>query len=175
MSRRASYDAIKQKVIDDVDRVGWSAIAVFPTGEDPGWPYSYPFIYTIGFALRGWPDVIVVGLPHGVGHQLCHNAFEQMKEGGPWVVGQERDDVLESFTMRVGSVSPDRRDEHLTITGWYYDRVAEEVITAATDDRDRLGIVPWKAVQIVWPDAVGKFPDDELYDFEGCPQVLLDD
>ncbi|MBO9579517.1 MAG: DUF4262 domain-containing protein [Sphingobium sp.] len=46
-----------RRIQENIDRYGQFLMAVFPTRDDPG----HPFVYTIGNALKGLPELIIVG------------------------------------------------------------------------------------------------------------------
>lgn len=51
---------------------GWMVQSVFPTQEMPG----PSFAYTIGLHDQGVPEVLVIGLPAPVGHQLLNDVAQ---------------------------------------------------------------------------------------------------
>ena len=70
LQRRAAM--VDQKVLEDIERAGWSDMSVFPTDDEPG-PY---FNYTIGLAEKyDHPDLIVLGMPSHVAHGTLWAAF----------------------------------------------------------------------------------------------------
>jgi len=77
-----------------------------------------------------------------------------IEEGGQFEVGSTSDKVLEGYDVAFAAVAPARRTELLTYASWANHRR------------------PFEALQLVLPDAAGRWPWDERYD--SVPQPLLD-
>lgn len=127
-------DAVDRKVLDDIARVGWSAIGVFPTQDDPG-PY---FTYTVGMVEQNHPDLIVTGMPMETAHGVLASAYEAIQRGNGLTPDTYADEVLQGLPVAVvevldplGDMCPMSMCQHL------------------------FGEV--HGLQLVWPDAKGKF------------------
>lgn len=138
------------KIRKDIDEIGWSAIGVFPTEDDPG----TTFTYTIG--LRDtWdhPEMIVVGLQSELAHGILSSAITGIKEGKKYGPGKYQDLISDP-------------------EGAPMDALIRVVPTPGRP-------LNWarmfhgkneSALQIMWPDENGKFPGEKGYDETRFPQ-----
>lgn len=141
--------AMFAKLHADVERDGWSYIAVFAAvGDEP----SAPFGYTIGLRGLDHPDFLITGVGHVMGHAILGGLVDRVKAGERFEDGQEVDEVLVGYKVRMRSVP--KPGYPLNMARAYYD-----------DDVT--------ALQVVWPDADHRFPGDEGYD-DTVPQPLAD-
>lgn len=144
-------DHVDQKVIDDVERYGWSSMSVAPAldSDDPmEW-----WTYTIGLSRSyGWPEMVIFGLDNKTCHALISDAIAECKarELKP-KPGIKLLDVIKGFPARLidGSSIP---DHYLGQAVWYYRHIGSD---------EEL-----KKVQLLWPDKAGIFPDDSACDPE---------
>ena len=135
------FESVMEKVRSDIERVGWSAIGVFPTDQLGG----STFTYTIG-VLTSYkhPELIVYGLPNHQAHAIISSAIAQIKEGVFFKPGERYENVLEGFDVKTRAVDPSGRP--LNVARAYYD--VDHLV----------------AVQILWPCTNGHFPGDEYVD-----------
>jgi hypothetical protein len=143
-------DAHEQKVVDDVNRIGWAVMRVRPNeGDlDPRW-----FAYTIGLAVTfGWPELICFDLDVDVAADLLNNAVEELKSKGTSPsLGMELTEVIENYRARLGSFPKKFFLDHLGWAIWFV---------------DHRGIKPpqFDCLQLLWPDKGGRFPSDPRCD-----------
>lgn len=133
-------DDLYEKVDEGIDRVGWFAIGVAPTVDDvdPG----PPFTYSIGFYnYSQHPEFIIVGLDSHVAHSILYGLFERVRAGERFEDGQLDDKTLEGYNVRFKALPPPGRP--LNVARGYF-------------EVDEL-----PALQVVWPDENGIFPDEE--------------
>lgn len=133
------FAAVLEKIRSDIERVGWSAIGVFPAaGSDP----TVVFTYTIGLTEMDHPELVIYGLPNETAHSLLYSAVEQVRAGVVFEPGQRYGKIIRDFEVYVRDVSD----------------VAE--VNAARAYYDR----PVEALQLVWPDSAGRMPfvDDDV-------------
>lgn len=135
-----SVDSLLSKTKSDIEKYGWSAVGVMPTIDDPG----PTFTYTIGFQEHGHPELIVVGLAPEVAHTMLYGLYERVKQGDVFEDGQRDNGVLDDYDVLFKAVPADGRP--LNMARNYYD----------------LDELP--ALQVVWPDAQGLFPDEWGFD-----------
>ncbi len=111
-----------------------------PEGDEEREP---DFAYTIGLTRSfGQPEVIVFGLPLGVMRSMLQALGEATRSGLPLTAGSVRGDVLEGYDVRLAPVDPSCFGEYLGQAVRYY---AGE---------------PFDALQLLWPDRDGSFPDE---------------
>jgi uncharacterized protein DUF4262 len=128
----------RQKIQDDIERVGWSVVAVM---DNP------PFAYTVGLTESyDHPELIIYGIGAKNAHQILANAVQHIKEGEVYRAGGKYSEILDGYDVEF--------------------RVHQEYpLTAATSYYRALG-KDWEALQLVWPDADGNFPGEEGMDPE---------
>ena len=125
-----------EKVRKDIAKYGWSSVGVFPSEDNP----VSPFTYSIGFLEHDHPELIVSGLPPTTAHQIIAGLYHRVKDGARFEAGQLDTEVLEGFEVKFQALPPDGRP--LNMTRRFYGR--DEV----------------PALQVLWPDREGLFPDD---------------
>ena len=138
-------EQFEKNIIDHVDSVGWSVIKVAPEsgGDDPDeW-----FAYTIGLSKTfGWPELICFGLDLADMHQILNQAVEECRRRdiSP-TLGTELIDVLKGFPARL--TEGDHISERYFGYALWFARQYGETVNL-------------RRLQLVWPDAEGRFPDD---------------
>jgi hypothetical protein len=113
---------------------GWSGIYV---GDA-----AMSFEYTIGMTEIALPELIVFGLPYRQSHMILHNAAKQMRAGGKPADGWRAGGVLESHQVAFQTLPSFVLTEFACQAAFYYEPRPVEVM------------------QVVWPDAAGRFPWD---------------
>ena len=157
-------DAFDEKLISDIGSYGWHCVHVadehHPEHADrnaalgPHPIYDAAFSYTVGLWLtRSHPELVLVGR-WKQNHAIIGAAVSVIDEGTHFEVGSNSDQVLEGYEVCFGAVTPARRAELLTYASWA--------------NRQR----PFDALQLVLPDAAGRWPWDAAYD--SVAQPLLD-
>jgi hypothetical protein len=139
-----SFDAVMAKVAADIERIGWSAIGVFPVADDPP-ERRVSYVYSVGFReFDEHPEMIVLGLEFGLGHALLAELFERIHEGERFTDAQVDGEVLKGFDVEFRELAPDGRPLNVA--------------------RRHYGLDELPALQIVWPDQNGWFPGDDACD-----------
>lgn len=147
---------LMEKVDEGIERVGWFAIGVSPTVDDvdPG-PL---FMYSIGFYnYSKHPEFIIVGLHPDQAHPMLHGLFERVRRGERFEDGQLDDGVLEGYNVRFKALPPAGRP--LNVARNYFE----------------LDELP--ALQVLWPDSNGVFPDEDGFEerFAGQQELKKED
>lgn len=144
--------AVWAEVDANIDRVGWHATGVFPTEDDHG----APFVYTVGLMEQGHPELVVIGLDPRTGHSML-NAVICETFGRPSVRdGEPMIHSASHFVLgRMGGVI-----EGLDV--WLLECTAPatwtEYLTMARRRAEAKSVEARRALQIVFPDAGGRFP-----------------
>lgn len=132
---------------------GWMVQGVFPTETSPG----FSFAYTAGLSVAGLPELVVVGLPLQGGivetflNALARRALaEEPRVGDRWTV-DENPDIAWEFAP----VSEAWTRENVTLPGRLYP------FTEVT------------ALQVLWPDDAGNYPNQESWTLGRDAQPLL--
>ena len=108
------------------------------------------FSYTVGLTSRGWPELIITGLPSTVADAFIRNAVDVQVEKGPFRSGDRTDELAEE-----GDVVFLSADDVSGMTA------TTELVRAFT------------ALQLVWPDSAGHFPWQDGYRNPSTSQPLL--
>ena len=133
-----------KELIAQIEQVGWYNVHV---AEENGFP---AYAFSIGhFFKQNHPELIVVGLPPEVAHQLLNIAVVKIvgakEEIEPY---KKYDDFTENLTVAFVPVSLEYYGEYLGYANWYYGALPK----------------PYPAMQMVWPDREGKYPWEQGYD-----------
>ena len=136
----ANAKKLMEKIEENVKgEPGWSAIGVFPEPPD----HPNPFTYTIGLMENfDHPELIIYGCKAGLAHSLIACAVDLIKKGVKLEPGRLYGEIMANYDMRIEAHPP---GPPLNWASHYYGKPAE-------------------AVQMVWPDAEGIFPDEEGFD-----------
>ena len=157
-------DGFDQKLIADVRTYGWHCLHVADEHHaehaeknavlGPHPIYDAAFSYTVGLWLtQSHPELVLVGR-WKQNHAIIASAVALIKEGQRFEVGSTSEEVLEGYDVCFTAVAPARRTELLTYASWANCRR------------------PFEALQLVLPDAAGRWPWDA--DYDSVPQPLLD-
>ncbi len=143
---RHTYDLAEVHRIVEVR--GWFDIHEAPPKELD----DITTIYTVGFALIGEPEIICVGMPHNLVTQLVAAVWRhivQPEQKSALVIGR----VYRQFAnlpMRFDTVPDGWRTTICTVTAAYYQHFYDEQ--------------QFNAIQLVWSDKKGRFPDHPQFD-----------
>lgn len=138
-------DDMDRKVYEDIQREGWSGIAVFPTKHDD--PDTLPFNYTVGLVELDHPELLVVGMNLEQGHGILSSAVNLIKHDVTFTAGTYSYLVLQG--LRVGFVrvlDPLSTEFMMSMAHRFYGEV--------------------HALQLVWPDRNDRFPWHSDYENE---------
>jgi hypothetical protein len=138
---REPTDEHERKTIDDVQNHGWHVVKVMEDSEGPG------FAYTVGLGHSfNHPELIVVGLPLDVAHDVLNHVGEKIRGGARFADGLESDGILVNRKARFREMPEAQFWNYMTWTLWFYDGPA------------------FSALQLVWPDEDGGWPWESSVD-----------
>lgn len=152
------HDAYVGRIRRLIEEHGWAVQAVAGGGDD------LPFAYTVGLAEPGDPELLVAGLPLDVAHRLLNDIVRAAQtgrvalEGGVSVAGADLDGDFSPHVFRL--VAMDRV--------YLSDRYALFNVGRAVLECPLV-----RALQVVWPDAGGRYPDEAGYDAARHPQPVF--
>jgi len=129
-----------------VDRYGWAVRHVL---ADHATVHA-PFSYTVGLTARGWPELIITGLPTDVAHTFLANAVEIQAEGTRFEPGVRSTDLTESGDVMF---------------------ILATDVTGMTATSAIVG--EFRALQLVWPDSTNTYPWEPGYRNPPEAQPLL--
>jgi hypothetical protein len=128
------YDKIRA----GIETHGHFVLTIFGTESAP------PFAYTIGLSEKYGHEIVVIGLPPEIGHPILNSAARLMA-AGQLPLNTPLVDIA-SMPVILRECSPELMGDYGIQAGRYYQR----------DDI--------KFLQLVWPDAAGRFPEDPQFD-----------
>ena len=119
---------------------GW-AVEMIPAGDSPEEP---EFAYTIGLHRSfGHPELLLVGLPPEVSHEILNLCGDRVSAGESFVDGARVGEVLEGMDVQFREVCARASfEEYVGYALWYY------------------GDESFRLMQLMWPDAEGRFPGE---------------
>jgi hypothetical protein len=149
------HDAYIEGLRLKIKQHGYTFIGVFdPEGKTPS------FVYSIGLTARGWPEVILIGnMNPRIVEIILTDLINSWKEEGRVILGDNPGAIRfadgSSHPLRVVPV-----DEEETLENWGHQ-------ARVFYDPENI-----QFVQVLWPDLLGTFPDEEGY-LERMHQPLL--
>lgn len=154
--RRSPILEVDESEDDDfvagIEEHGWQVVLIPEDEEGPGFAYSVGLFRTFGH-----PEIILFGLDLELMHGLINNMGEDVRGGAKFEPGRRVDDVLEGYSVEFREVARRHHRDYFGYAGWFYG-----------DDE-------FPAIQCVWPDMEGRFPDEpEAPDALREAQPLLD-
>jgi hypothetical protein len=136
-------DEYDHKLLADVANLGWHVVPV--AGDESGPEYSF----SVGLHFTyGHPEILVMGLPPPVAHNLINQAAALIAGGRIFRERERTDDLLQGFSCSFIPVSIDHYEAYLGYGIWFYRSLKQ----------------PFPTLQLVWPDKQGHFPWDNGYD-----------
>ena len=139
--RNVELDAVNGRNLEAIDRFGWAVIMVGPVPDEP----FAPFAYTIGLSRLDSPEVIIVGVElRRAGWILNHVGIIARDSGGidhgplPGVLSGD-------YVLDLRETSALHHDAYLGRLLWFH---------------EHFGTGRLRVLQAVWPDNLGRYPDD---------------
>ena len=115
------------------------------------------FGYTVGLAAQGIPEILIIArlAPDSL-ISIVNNAVTKLKSSSPLRLAGDYDEVIAGYAVRLREVSVAAFTEYgLIASKWAYSH----------------GITISRALQLVLPDELGRFPDEPHYNW--VPITLL--
>jgi len=134
-------DDQEKNFVSHVREHGWFRTNVFEESGSPG------FSYTTGFWLGlKAPEIIVFSLKSEIAHDVLWDVYRAIDAGTTFPVGQRLSNVFANIEAVFLPVAKPFYRERLGWSRWFY------------------GNDEWPCLQLVWPDAFGKFPWETGYE-----------
>lgn len=134
----------EQSIIDNVERVGWHVTCVGPAADSDD-PEEW-FAYTVGLSKTfGWPEFICLGLDLSTMASLLNDAVNECRAR----------EIVPSPNLLLSQVIegfPAKLVENENIPPQY--------LNSAIWFARQAGLPPPSALQMLWPDTNGVFPDE---------------
>jgi hypothetical protein len=140
---RAPQDKIDEKLLADVHRHGWHVVAVLGDEEGP------EFAYTVGLYLRTLqPEILMMGVPAEPSGRVLNVIGEYLIAGGEIVPGERYPGFVDGRDVLFRQINRRHYHDYLGCANWFY----------------RPHPDGYPALQCVWPDLEGVFPDEEGFE-----------
>jgi len=133
---------VNAEILDNIQRHGWHVMLLQANEEGPA------IAYTIGLYQHfAHPELVITGLKMPVMHSLLNYFAEQVQQGRCFRPGDVDTQVMKQGHCRFESVAIQYYYRHLGFARWFY-----------RDEDD------FPALQCLWPDGAGRFPDQPDFD-----------
>ena len=142
-------DESEQRVVDDVARHGWHVVGVNDGQDGPAFAFSIGFVQTLAH-----PEIIMFGPPIQSMWRILNTIGAQIRSGRSFSTSGLYEDVIERYACKVMPMAGGGHARCLGYAMWYARHVGD------------LGDL--SAVQCLWPDKSGRFPDDP-----GCDASIV--
>jgi Domain of unknown function (DUF4262) len=131
----STLDEHERKFVANIRKHGWLNTSVPADEEGPG------FCYTTGFWLSfKFPELITFSLKSEIAHSTYWHIFRELKSGQTFKVREPTNLIFENLNAVLLEVPERQFPDYLGWNRWFY-------------GGERFG-----CLQLVWPDADGKFP-----------------
>ena len=140
-----------RKLLADVSTHGWHCVHVRGDSQGPGYTFSVGLYRT-----HGHPELMVMGLEPEVAHPILGLAVAQIKQGHVYRDGFRDDTLLDGVDCMLRKVPPALHRKYLGYCSWFY--------------KDRPD--GFEALQILWPDSQGRYPDQAGFEMDAMPPAL---
>lgn len=152
VAEQDATDRYYAQVLTKIEEHGWMVQAVMGLPDQPD---VLSFCYTAGLALKGLPELYLIGLPIELGGAILNETAQQMVDTTVPVTNGQVLDLAYSTQFRVhGPIDAGQAEMFLA---------------------KRINEGSFVAMQVMWPDTEGRFPDEEGYDMDNYPQQVIED
>jgi hypothetical protein len=134
-------DEIEERILEDVKQCGWHLIIVPDDEEGPGFVYSVGMMHTLKH-----PEIIMFGLETDLMVDVINGMGEQIRQGQRYAEAGLAEGFLKGHACRMVPVAKHWHAEYMRYAMWHHHHTGQSGAFAA--------------VQCVWPDKRGRFPDD---------------
>lgn len=139
---RKAEDNCDAKLLFDVEREGWHVVQIY---EEPDCPQ---FAFTVGLYYQFLqPEILIMGIDLAMSAQILNGIGEAMRSGRKIVPGRY-DDFVAGYPVELAPIDLAFYEEYLGYATWFYRSLPH----------------PYPAMQCIWPDKAGVFPDESGYD-----------
>jgi hypothetical protein len=142
-------DEHEQNVLGDIARVGWSVIIIPTDDEGPGFAYSVGIMHTLDH-----PELIMFGLDGNVAALLINAMGDMVRDGRRFDAAGLYEGIIDRYACKCLAVAARWHEVYLGYAMWHRRQVG------------RIGTL--EAVQCLWPDRAGLFPDEP-----GCDPAVV--
>ena len=138
-----AVDERDRKLLSDVKEIGWQVKGILAGKHTPPYAFSIGLYYTFGH-----PEILVMGLPHTVAHQLINVAAGHIARGRVFRARERTDELAVGLPCSFVPILIKHYQHYLGFGLWFYQNLKQ----------------PFPALQLVWPDKQGRLPWESGYD-----------
>lgn len=139
---RTPADQTDRKLLSDVEEFGWHVCLIPEDDEGPGFAFTVGLLYSYGH-----PELLAIGLSPAASHGLLSGAVERIKAGQELSEGPVSD-LAYGLDLYFAPIDEAHLRAYLGYALWFYKSLG----------------APLPALQLVWPDAAGRFPWQSRHD-----------
>ncbi len=139
--RNVDLDKVDRGTLEKIDTFGWSVVMVGPVRTER----IAPFAYTIGLSRLGSPELIIVGIDIPVAGRILTKVATLVRNGTRIDQGLLPGILLGDYVLDMREMSALHHDAYLGRLPWFH---------------EHFGTGPLRVLQAVWPDDLGRYPDD---------------
>ena len=133
-------DELERNLVRSVLERGFTVLS------EPAQADSPAYSYTVGLNHRfGHPELVVLGLSRERAEALLLVAAKAVKAGARLEVDSTNEELLQDYPCRIGPVDRAQHRAYLGYARWFYRGDS------------------FTALQVVWPDRKGRFPDNQEF------------
>jgi len=139
--RQTELETTDKKVLEDIERFGWSVMQVTSDRITPGWSYTIGLHETLK-----QPELIVLGLQGDLAHSVLNEAATQLKNGLRLEDGHRVRELLANVECEFKRIEQRWLSQVMGFATWFN------------------GNEEFPVFQIVYPDLENRFPWEESFD-----------
>jgi len=148
--RGRELDKSESKLLDDIEKFGWSVMHIRPEHGIPGWSFTIGVYDTVGK-----PEIITVGLKDTVAHSVLNDAAKRLQKGTDFPDRHREADLLSNVDCEFRTLDPRWISPAMGWAKWFY------------------GSDHFPVMQCVYPDLKGTFPWEADFDKSWRPRQPL--
>jgi hypothetical protein len=134
-------DEREQRVVNDIARCGWHLMGVLAGENEP------PFTYSIGMMVTlNHPEIVSFGLDHKVTASIINGTGDEIRNGRSFREPGLYDGLIHGFACKIRPVSKSFHPRYLGFAMWHRRHIGQ--------------VNTLEAVELLWPDKAGLFPDE---------------
>jgi hypothetical protein len=139
----AAWDRFFTDMNERIEHFGWVVQAVFPTEHDA---IKVAWSYTIGLTRHfDHPEIIITGLTPDLAQTLLNDVGGRVSKGECFGPEQLYDGIIAKYAVKFRRVLDVTAGDYFNIGAHYYQGY------------------DFTALQMLWPDTDGRFPDEVRY------------
>ncbi len=152
---------VREKIDQMVEQQGF---AIMTAAHDPEYG---TFSYTIGLAKRWWPELVLTSLGPQSARMILKETVRRLTAIDTIPTAGMVVEKAVNTPLRLGPIADKYLSGHLILAN---DRAMRKGYGSLENTANGPSL---PALQVIWPDTAGLYPDNPLYDHERLPQPLL--